>query len=221
MANQISTPNFLKGNYYKEVFEIYELTLTQAQKLYKKLSDLEDQLALSTLGFSYRLENPFDELIIEKILFKKPVGNKVFLDPFSDDKKLIIKAQKQLNIYIKAQRSDITLGNKKKVLTLSKETGTVSYFSNQGNKHEAKFQTKSNSFRVLYLLATHKDEPLKIMAISKVLKKVSSLAKNNDPDRRVRDSIKDINKKMKLNKSNTFIKVTQKQFVITCEISFI
>lgn len=108
----------------------------------------------------------------------------------------------------------------KRVFSLSRSTKLTIYGKGKatllanGNSYKAKFQTGSDSFKILTLLAKNKDICLSFSEIGEVLKDKPS--KETSQERRVRDAIQYIKTKLEY-KKNDFIQ-TDYGFRLVCDV---
>ncbi|PIP32387.1 hypothetical protein COX23_05025 [Candidatus Gottesmanbacteria bacterium CG23_combo_of_CG06-09_8_20_14_all_37_19] len=128
----------------------------------------------------------------------------------------IINEERFNNFIDKYSRS----GEKNKLIIC--KDGKVVYFSGSGKEYSSMLSVNTNEYKFLYFLATHREKAYKAKLIVKLGELKEPKATSNEPndDRRVRDLVKVLRKKFRLNKNNpdNFFIVDNSFYGIKCDV---
>lgn len=97
--------------------------------------------------------------------------------------------------------------------------GRTIYIENYKNVYEYKFNLKTNPHLLLLFLAQNPTKTFSVIELDKKLKAQRHNA-NSTEERRIRDTIQEIRRKLKLNESSDFLTVDRKIFGIRCSSEF-
>ncbi len=204
----------------KQVHAI-RIIIEKAEEALSPTSPIEYGDSFSIDYYNFNFEDRSDARVLFENFLNKLKNAHCFINwsknPYRSEAVYIFK---KIDIQkLRMYASSLNIGSKANILKFSRSTGYVIFFDKDGIKYESKFKTNTDYYKLLNYLVKQPHIKFPFDELADQLNKPKSMDQGSGDEKRVRDTVAYIKKKLKYRGNDLFI--SDYGFGLNCDVFLI